>query len=293
MEDFRKRISVKLAEFASGPKEGIIQFPKELTRAERKSVHHLAEALGLFTKSEGCDPDRFVLVAKKESSLADHAGDEGSGEKILSERTRDVHRMPGLPALDKGKKLDGGEEKKLVQRTALAPSPCRGLQSSGMGSSPHEDKPPGAVSQKAAYPKERGEGAMFLLVGFVDGTSEEAGRKLVVEMKHRMRKVYEPPPFRDTVQLCIYLRMLGCGEGDLVQCVRTGAKAERVSITRTRLEGEHDRGWREAVRPRLYRFAEAIYKFREDDNLRYRFLQCSTEERVSMIYKECDFLESF
>ena len=93
-----------------------------------------------------------------------------------------------------------------------------------------------------------------MIVGFVDGTTQDeaTGQKLVVEMKNRMRRVHEPPPLRDMIQLCLYLRMLGCAEGDLVQCVRTNDPVQQVSVSRVRLDGEHDRGWRDQVRPRLY-----------------------------------------
>merc|ERR1712129_6865 len=75
-------------------------------------------------------------------------------------------------------------------------------------------------------------GAMthFKLIGKIDGLVDitvppASGAKrnvktTVVEMKNRTNKFADPPAIYDVVQLCTYCRILGCDEGDLVQCLR-------------------------------------------------------------------------
>ena len=81
--------------------------------------------------------------------------------------------------------------------------------------------------------------AYFFLTGFVDGlvkvpadsgnsqssTSPEELR--VVEVKHRMTRIQDPPAVHDIIQMCTYCRALGIAHGDLVQCLRrdTGLSA--------------------------------------------------------------------
>mmetsp|Transcript_65599 Transcript_65599/g.118175 ORF Transcript_65599/g.118175 Transcript_65599/m.118175 type:complete len:614 (+) Transcript_65599:72-1913(+) len=120
---------------------------------------------------------------------------------------------------------------------------------------------------------------------------------LVVEVKHRMGRIKDPPDIYDVVQLCSYCRALGCTRGDLVQCLRTrgadgkGAAAskqqlEKLHVTRIDFsEGSPDRrGWDEHVLPGLYAVAAAVYAARRDQTLRLRLLAASNpEERVRMV----------
>ena len=56
----------------------------------------------------------------------------------------------------------------------------------------------------------------LLLTGFTDGIVDiptpgaaAATETLVVEMKHRMGRIQDPPNIYDVVQLCTYCRILG------------------------------------------------------------------------------------
>lgn len=131
--------------------------------------------------------------------------------------------------------------------------------------------------------------------------SAEANETLVVEVKHRMGKIKEPPEVYDIVQLCCYCRALGCTRGDLVQCLRTrsiscdGSIQQREILHVTRVdfsEGSEDRkGWDQHVLPGLYATAAAVYKAREDQWLRLRILSAATpEERSQLVGELCPHL---
>lgn len=121
---------------------------------------------------------------------------------------------------------------------------------------------------------------------------------VVVEVKHRMGRIPEPPNLYDVVQLGCYCRVLGCSRGHLVQCLREGAAVGRdgcvgelrVSELDFR-EGSVDRkGWDESVLPGMYAIVQAVYAARADEALRLRLLRASTEERGGIVRGLCPHL---
>jgi hypothetical protein len=133
------------------------------------------------------------------------------------------------------------------------------------------------------------EDAFFYITGFTDGIVDiprEASANgqmetLVVEMKHRMGKVRDPPNIYDVVQLSTYCHALGCARGDLVQCLRNDATAagssHELHITRLNFAlGSPDRqGFDEHVLPSLYKMAAAVYEVRSNDRLRLELLKAA------------------
>merc|ERR1711908_149299 len=135
------------------------------------------------------------------------------------------------------------------------------------------------------------------------GGAATADETLVVEVKHRMGKIKDPPNIYDIVQLCSYCRVLGCSRGDLVQCLRDTSAGDAAAGTATpsvgtlhvtRMdfsEGSKDRiGWDQHVLPKMYEVARAIYATRADQALRLRLLAASPEERPQLVGCLCPHL---
>lgn len=150
-------------------------------------------------------------------------------------------------------------------------------------------------------PKEKTEGLpAFYLTGFVDGMVDvplgcESKETLVVEVKHRMGRIKDPPEIYDIVQLGTYCRVLGCQKGHLVQCLRRGPHAElhpELHITTIDFsEGSmHRKGWDETVLPSLYKVAAAVYEVRKDPEKRCKLLAATPEERLEMVAEYCPHL---
>merc|ERR1740129_1934330 len=144
--------------------------------------------------------------------------------------------------------------------------------------------------------------AYFLLTGFVDGLvdiprKDASGlQTAVVEVKHRMGKIRDPPNIYDVVQLASYCRVFGLVEGVLVQCLReelAGGDVGQLHVMPLDFsEGSTDRkGWDEHVLPGLYKMAAAVYAARADEATRYRLLAAgSPEERASFVAELCPHL---
>ena len=162
---------------------------------------------------------------------------------------------------------------------------------------------------------------LIRLAGFVDGIVDvprgssappvgdmEASRQggcdsetLIVEVKHRMGCIKDPPNLYDVIQLCTYCRALGCTRGDLVQCLRVGGANstnecvdEVLHIKRIDFsEGSPDRqGWDMHVLPGLYAVARAVYSARADLWFRLRLSRASTPgERAKIIGEICPHLD--
>jgi len=115
---------------------------------------------------------------------------------------------------------------------------------------------------------------------------------LIVEVKHRMGSIKDPPETYDRVQLCSYCRALGCTRGDLVQCIREGGRP-RLHVTRFDFSpGSHDGdGWDRHVLPGLYATARAVYAARRDLGARLRLLAAETpESRAAIVEEFCPHL---
>ena len=154
-----------------------------------------------------------------------------------------------------------------------------------------------------------GTGGAFFVVGFVDGFAhapcigadgELTTTKIVVEMKNRVRRLYNPPPFYDQIQLVMYLAMTGLQEGDLVQRLggssssssssSSSGGAAQLSIHRVAMRGIHEKGLRDSILPRLKTYADWCYALRRDDGARYAFLAGTPAEKFSSIASYCTFL---
>jgi len=147
----------------------------------------------------------------------------------------------------------------------------------------------------------------FRLTGFVDGLVDlpregcHAGshslETCVVEVKHRMGKIRDPPNIYDVVQLCSYCRVFGLKRGHLVQCLRDESTPDRpvgslhvMNIDFS--EGSADRtGWDEHVLSGLYSVAEAVYAVRKDEAARLKLLATTDPaERKCLVGEFCPHL---
>lgn len=172
------------------------------------------------------------------------------------------------------------------------------------GALPRDQQP--ATTDQGAKP-------LFYLTGYVDGlvdvprnspapvvTCVGAGSSapsvpdetLVVEVKHRMGRIKDPPEIYDIVQLCSYCRALGCLRGDLVQCLRQGTSGDVLHVKRIDFsEGSPDRtGFDQHVLPNLYSAAQGVYAARHDQAWRVKLLQAAPEERRQIIGQLCPHL---
>lgn len=150
---------------------------------------------------------------------------------------------------------------------------------------------------------------LFRLTGFIDGMvdlprctakgargNEPGDQTAVVEMKHRMGKIKNPPEIYDIVQLGSYCRALGCSRGVLVQCLRENATSSHVGVLHVHpvdfSEGSHDRtGWDRHVLPGLYSMARAVYAARQDVELRLRLLTAAdAASRTALVREVCAHL---
>ena len=158
--------------------------------------------------------------------------------------------------------------------------------------------------------------AHFRLTGFVDGLvdltlqvkpgeqrSASAPRTVVVEVKHRMAKIKEPPNLYDVIQLCCYCRVFGLSRGHLVQCLREespsfcqppGCTVGQLHVTDLDFSfGSSDRkGWDEHVLPALYKITDAVYAARSDETTRLRLLAAENPEaRRAIVTDLCPHLK--
>lgn len=151
-------------------------------------------------------------------------------------------------------------------------------------------------------------------------------RQVIIEVKHRMKKAFLPPPLYDQIQTVIYCMMYGTTEGELVQVVKSKEKPKsasedvnqnvtedsfnkkggtleaRTEITSSRISlddevMQHRRHWSEVVLPRVKSFVEAVYTIRKTDTKRYQLLQTSASlldddtEVWNILFTECPWLK--
>ncbi|CAM9165910.1 unnamed protein product, partial [Hapterophycus canaliculatus] len=268
----------------------------------------------------------------------------GEGPAAIATSAGAAESAP-FDAREDAEELSDSKEWSVWSRSPLSPSPSapgtegwtRGDRQAGsygaagteeapqMASGPlPPSKPNGGKDGKAETLRDRRKQACFLVVGAVDGVAEEVTdapedaeawetRRVVVEVKNRMKKAKDPPPLYDQIQLVTYMLMVGASVGDLVQFVKTGGGAGRrngrqgaptkmrsatadedVLVSRVELDCRtyrHREHWEETILPRLYSFARMVYRFRGDDLLRWRYLLASPEEQREMLVECCPYLD--
>lgn len=159
-----------------------------------------------------------------------------------------------------------------------------------------------------------------------DGKDEWLLRPIVVECKHRMRKIIDPPPIYDQIQASVYCLMYGAYAADLIQILRTESSKKvkedagprgkvptpvvrrgtapvetKISVTRINLNDpitEHRENFYSCILPRLWSFSDAAYAIGSNDEKRYRLLHALSEEDKesqilawSILFSECKHLQ--
>ncbi|EQC28470.1 hypothetical protein SDRG_13798 [Saprolegnia diclina VS20] len=144
----------------------------------------------------------------------------------------------------------------------------------------------------------------FSLCGMVDGTTEVlhidendewSTEPIVVEVKNRMHRFRDPVPLYDCIQMAVYMKMLRVRQGDMVQCLhsdQTSILVTRVqlgayplsSVAPTTCVCQRRRDlWSSVLVPRLYAYADAIYKLRRNDLRRLAFLQAPRDVQLALL----------
>jgi len=132
--------------------------------------------------------------------------------------------------------------------------------------------------------------AYFMITGRIDGRcKDDQGQDIILEIKNRTAKskVQAEPPLYDVVQLVTYMYVYGVARGDMVQCYV--GKEKKISITNYCLDSNEQllcRFFENCILPRLYMFAQVIYRLRGDTIQRLRFLQAYHSRKDSSIAVE-------
>lgn len=116
--------------------------------------------------------------------------------------------------------------------------------------------------------------------GKIDGISSD--RKLLIEIKNRVNRLFRKPPSYEIVQVQTYLQLLGIDRGVLVECMRThtgdgGTRQEVNAMPVIRDEKK----WNEDIFPKLEGFVDFIVCLIHDHTLQDKFLK--SKRRSAMI----------
>ncbi|CAK9076888.1 unnamed protein product [Durusdinium trenchii] len=238
---------------------GVEVVSPQLERA--RLVEKSGEATGLEAALKAAQEAQNVEAAEgARSQLRDLVAKAKADGRITAEEAAELQQTLELEVnLDFGARHEDSAieryEKKVgskvygQQQRVFLPMPVDGPQFAVCQAFP----PPfiSAVRPREEKPKEdQGARPLFFLTGYVDGlvdvqrdspapgaaatplSTSHADETLVVEVKHRMGRIKDPPNIYDVVQLCSYCRALGCLRGDLVQCLRGKRDGEQLHVTR-------------------------------------------------------------
>ena len=228
-------------------------------------THHENEALDLYEKRYGCE----VRERNEGIYCWDFIrGEEGSDEDKLQPVS--INEPTAIP-LGLAKKLYDNADEDSADNDGndklLKPPVCVDLTDDADNDSEKtepmkksgdtDDSEPSARKKQKSRP-------FFSILGSFDGIRDElfyvppaassgdtssdcqdsdqeswALRPIVVECKHRMRKLYNPPPLYDQIQSTVYCLMHGTDEADLVQVLRS-EKKKKAAKAKKREEKEKD-----------------------------------------------------
>eukprot|EP00045_Choanoeca_perplexa_P014524 m.171620 g.171620 ORF g.171620 m.171620 type:complete len:349 (+) comp16706_c0_seq1:29-1075(+) len=138
----------------------------------------------------------------------------------------------------------------------------------------------------------------FIVCGMVDGLAQipcfpdpdSDDMELltaVVEVKTRVHRIQEPPPFYEQVQAVVYLKLTGLARVELVQYLNTTSEpsARDIAVSTIELNGPHATAWTDVILPRLRMFVTVVQRYREDDGLRMQWLQSSDAEQKLLLHQ--------
>lgn len=108
--------------------------------------------------------------------------------------------------------------------------------------------------------------------GKIDGISSD--RKLLIEIKNRVNRLFKKPPSYEVVQVQTYLHLLEIEEGVLVECIRmnVGEGTTRQEVNTMTVKRDR-RKWNEDIFPKLEGFVDFIVNLIHDPNLQDKFLK--------------------
>lgn len=116
--------------------------------------------------------------------------------------------------------------------------------------------------------------------GKIDGISSD--RKLLIEIKNRVNRLFKKPPPYEIVQVQTYLHLLDIEDGLLVECMKTnvGNGYTREDVNAIPVKRDRDM-WTNAIFPKLRGFVDFIARLVHDEDLQDKFL--NSQRRSAMI----------
>jgi hypothetical protein len=121
-----------------------------------------------------------------------------------------------------------------------------------------------------------GEEWPWYIGGKVDGVSSD--RKMVIEIKNRVNKLYYTPANYEVVQVRSYLELLGVNKGILVECFKTRNKIDVNTVEINRSASE----WERCMK-KLQSFVEFVAALLYDEQLQNSFITASPLKKVRMV----------
>lgn len=116
--------------------------------------------------------------------------------------------------------------------------------------------------------------------GKIDGISSD--RKLLIEIKNRVNRLFRKPPSYEVVQVQTYLHLLDIDRGVLVECMRTHTDEGDTRQDVNAMSVVRDvRKWNEEIFPKLEGFVDFIVCLIHDTALQDKFLK--SKRRSAMI----------
>jgi hypothetical protein len=112
----------------------------------------------------------------------------------------------------------------------------------------------------------------WFIGGKIDGISSD--RKLLIEIKNRVNRLFKKPPSYEVVQVQTYLHLLEIEEGVLVECIRmnVGEGTTRQEVNTMTVKRDR-RKWNDDIFPKLEGFVDFIVHLINDHALQDKFLK--------------------
>jgi hypothetical protein len=119
----------------------------------------------------------------------------------------------------------------------------------------------------------------WFIGGKIDAISSD--RKLLIEIKNRVNRLFKKPPPYEMVQVQTYLYLLGIDDGLLVECMRTHASGKTEEEVNVMPVARNRSMWTTDIFPKLRGFVDFIVHLMYDQDIQDKFLK--SKRRSAMI----------
>jgi hypothetical protein len=119
----------------------------------------------------------------------------------------------------------------------------------------------------------------WFIGGKIDGITKD--RKTLVEIKNRVNRLFRIIPQYESIQVQMYLQLLGLEKAILVECLKTKEHSVLHEDVNVISVNRNSANWEADIAPRLEGFVDFVIKLIHDEELQNKYLKSKRRSAIA------------